>query len=220
MTISSLIDKQDSFEIVRDKIAQILAEETASQQALAFAAGKDPELWKLRIYTERSSAFEQFLNDPVDFSPLVNVWYDSSTFNKSSSDTIRRQKADGIYNIDCYGYGQSSSNNAGHLSGDEVAAKTAQRALRLVRNILMAAQYTYLDLRGLVWDRWPQSITVFQPQFDSAPVQNIVAGRVTFAVGFNEISPQVEPTILESVNVQIKRSLDGQVLAELEYDYT
>ena len=46
MTIQALIDKQDSFEIVRDKIGLILASESASQQALATAAAKDPDLWR------------------------------------------------------------------------------------------------------------------------------------------------------------------------------
>ena len=42
----SLIDKQDSFEIVRDKIALILANEIASQQVLAKADSRNPDDWK------------------------------------------------------------------------------------------------------------------------------------------------------------------------------
>ena len=77
MTIPTLIDKQDTFEIVRDQIATILVTEIVSQQALAVADGKDPDLWKVRIYTERSNAWEQFLEvPPVDESPICNIWYD------------------------------------------------------------------------------------------------------------------------------------------------
>ena len=46
-----LIDKLDTFEIVRDEIAAILATEIASQEALA-AGEPDPTLWRLRVFLE------------------------------------------------------------------------------------------------------------------------------------------------------------------------
>ena len=62
--IPDLIDKEDTFEIVRNQIALILANESASQVALATTAGKpDPNLWALKVYTERSNPWEQALND-------------------------------------------------------------------------------------------------------------------------------------------------------------
>ena len=61
-----LIDKQDSFEIVRDQIAAILKTEITSQIALATTAGKpNPDDWKLRIFSERANPWEQFLNGPT-----------------------------------------------------------------------------------------------------------------------------------------------------------
>jgi len=222
MTISTLIDKQDTFEIVRDQIAQILANEVASQMAIATTDGKNPDDWKLRIFTERSNPWEQF-RDPddvgFDSSPIVNVWFDNSTFDPSASNVIERQKADAIYNIDCYGYGQSRDDGAGHIAGDKDAAFEVQRAIRLVRNILMAAHYTYLDLRGTVWQRWAQSVTVFQPQLDSRNVSHVVGGRLTFRVTFNEHSPQYEPVTLEAVMVDVKRTEDGEIVAQAGYEY-
>lgn len=219
--IDSLIDKQDNFEIVRDKIATILVAETANQQALASAASKDPNLWKLRIFTERSNPWEQFSNAPSDKSPLVNVWYDSSTFIAGSSNVSERQKAEATFNIDCYGYATSSNNGGGgHNPGDRDAAFEVQRAIRLVRNILMAAEYTYLESRGLVWQRWPQSITVFQPQQNDTPIQNIIAARVALRVGFNEFAPQITPETLELVSTDVRRTEDGEIVLEADYDYT
>ena len=52
--IQTLINKTDSFELVRDKIAMILADEFASQQALAQAEAIDPAPWDISVYTERS----------------------------------------------------------------------------------------------------------------------------------------------------------------------
>ena len=220
MTIAALIDKQDTVEIVRDQIAAILALEVASQMALATTAGKDPDDFKLRIFSERSNPWEQFLNDQTDDSPLVNVWWDNSNFDLKASNIVERQKSETIYNIDCYGFASSKDNpSGGHLPGDREAAFKAHRAIRLVRNILMAAEYTYLDLRGTVWRRWIQSITIFQPQQDSNTMQQIVGARLAFRVEFNEFSPQIPTEILELLSVDVKRTEDGQIVLEADYDY-
>ena len=219
MPIPTLIDKQDNFEVIRDQIAAILVLEVASQMALATLAAKDPNDFKLRIFTERSNPWEQFLNDQVDRSPLVNVWYDNSNFNLSKSNILERQASETIYNIDCYGFGISKDDGAGHKPGDREAALEVQKALRLVRNILMAAEYTYLGLRGLVWQRWPQSITVFQPELGSQPVQQIVGARLAFRVIFNEFSPQFELETLELLSVDVRRVEDGEIVLEADYQY-
>lgn len=109
MTIASLIDKQDTVEIIRDQIAAILALETTAQQALATAAAKDPDLWKLRIYQERANPWENLPSKTDDRSPVVNVWWDSSTFDMSASNIVERQKSSATINIDCYGYGISAT---------------------------------------------------------------------------------------------------------------
>lgn len=220
--IQTLIDKQDTSEIVRDQIAAILASEVAGQMALATAAGKNPANWKLRVFSERSMPWEQFLSPhPSDTSPIVNVWYDNSSFDARSSNSLERQKAEATYNIDLYGYGRSAGIPAGgHIPGDREAAYEAQRALRLVRNILMSAEYTYLGLRGLVWSRWPQSATVFQPQIDAQQVQQIVGARLAMRVEFNEFSPQYQPEILELVSATVQRTEDGEIVLSADYDYT
>jgi len=224
--IDALIDKQDSFEIVRDQISAILATEVASQMALATAATKDPNDWKLRIFEERSNPWEQWLEDsPADISPIINVWYDNSTFDLKAGSTVERQKTTGIFNIDCYGYGISQDDGGtGHLPGDREAALEVQKAVRLVRNILMAGTYTYLELRGLVWRRWVDKVTIFQPQDirnaqQIINVQKIVGSRIAFNVIFNEFSPQVPFETLELVSVDVKRTEDGQIIAEADYQY-
>lgn len=220
--IDTLIDKQDTFEIVRDKIALILASESASQMALATLAAKDPDDWKLRVYTERSNPWEQWLevDEKTDLSPIVNVWFDNSNFDKSASNVMERQKSVGTFNIDCYGYGISEDDQAGgQLAGDQEAALEVHRAIRLVRNILMSATYTHLGLRGVVWSRWPQAITVFQPQIEGRQVQQVVGARVALQVTFNEFSPQVVEEILELVSIDIKRAEDGAIVIDADYQY-
>lgn len=217
--IQTLIDKRDTFETVRDQIAGILVSEINNQMTLATAAGKDPNLWKLRVYTERANPWETWLNAQDDESPIVNIWYDNSSFDPAASNVSERQKTDGIFNIDCYGFGKSKNEVAGgHNAGDEGAAIAVQRAFRLVRNILMASEYTYLGLRGTVWGRWPQSATVFQPQIDGRQFQNIVGARFALKATFNEFAPQYAGMNLEYVAIDIYRAGDGQVSLEMGGD--
>ena len=223
MVIDSLIDKSDNFEIIRDQIAAILVAEVSSQMALATTAAKDPADWKLRVFTERSNPWEQWLNleTQTDRSPVISVWFDNSSYDPKASNVIERQKSETVFNIDCYGVGISSDvQGGGHTPGDQEAAFEVQRAYRLVRNILMSAEYTYLGLRGLVWSRWPQSATGFQPQLDGRALQHVQGLRLAFRVVFNEFAPQITPETLEYLSIDVKRTEDGEIVLEADYDYS
>jgi len=223
--ITVLTEGPDNFEIIRDQIAGILVAESEAQQALATAGGKDPELWKLRVFAERANpldGFQEADDGTVDSTPLVNVWFDNASFDASSSNVVERQKATGTFNIDCYGYGVSGPGVAddyaiGHQPGDEKAATEAHRALRLCRRFLMAGAWTYLGLRGTVWKRWPQSISAFQPQIDGRPAQHIVGARFSLAVDFNETSPQVVGSPLTFIAIQVKRKETGEIYLTADY---
>jgi len=215
-----LIDKQDTVEIVRDQIAAILAIESAAQVVLATNAAKpDPGLWRLRVYQERANPWDVFQDG--DQASVVNVWWDSSSFDEKASNIMERQKSTARINIDCYGHGVSAAASpGGQTAGDQSAAEAVQRAVRLVRNILMAAEYTYLGLRGVVWRRWPAAVSIFQPQQDAQNVLQVVGARLTFNVEFNEYSPQVEPVELELLSANVLRTEDGRVAVATDYDYT
>jgi len=207
--ITTLIDKQDNVELIRDEIASILAVEQQNQQALATADGQDPDLWKLRVYRERSNPWAEFQPAPEspvdDVSPIVNVWFDTESFDESRSNTVRNQHATATYNIDCYGYAKSESDpGGGHKPGDREAALVSQRAARLCRNILMAGHYTYLGMRGVVWKRFPRSIETFQVPIDNRNAIKVVDTRLALLVQFSEFSPQVEPVELELLSVTVR----------------
>lgn len=221
MTIASLIDKLDGFETVRAKIVQILVNEVAAQKALATAAGKDPALWDLKVYEERANAWESYLQSDTVPVPVVNVWHDDANYDMGRGNVIERQGAEGTFNIDVYGFGKSQDvAGGGHLAGDKEAALATSRAVRLVRNILMAAEYTYLDLRGVVGQRWTSSTKFYQPQIDDNAAQQVHAARITFTVRYNELSPQVEAVDLETILLTVKRAEDGSTVLEAQYDAT
>lgn len=218
--LDALIDKQDTFEIVELKIAEILVAEIANQMALAAIALKDPALWDLRIFSERTNPWEQFVNDQDDQVPLVNIWYDNGNFNRSKSDDVERQLHESTFNIDIVGFGIAKDDGGtGHIPGDLAAADNVHRAYRLVRNILMADINNKLQLPGIVWSRWPQSVTEFQPEINKESAQKVVAMRIAFKADFNEFSPQQTPEILEQVSVDVKRTEDGQIVLEADYVY-
>lgn len=182
----------------------------------------DPRLWRLKVYLERANPWADFINapDPLDVSPIINVAFDTTSYDQSRSNSVQRQRAIAIYHIDCYGYGVSSTEDPdeeGHLPGDEDAALEAHRAVRLVRNILMAGAHTYLGLQGLVAFRWPQSVTIFQPTADERRVQNVVGARIALEVHFNEFSPQVEGEPLELISTSVLRAETGQLLLRADY---
>lgn len=218
--IQNLIDKLDNFEHVRDAIVAILAAETASQQALAIAAGKDPDLWALTIYAERSNPWEAFIDSPTQADPIVNVWYESSTANPGASNSIQRQDMRGVFNIDCYGYAQSVETEDGHAPGDEAAAFAAHRAARLVRNIIQAAQYKHLLARDVVNERTITNVSAFQPAQQNSSIQQILAVRLTLNVRFNEFAPEYEGEPLEYLSLEVLRAEDGSTYFVADYDYT
>ena len=225
--IQSLMTGQDQFEIVRDQIAALIELNQLNQQALASAALQDPALWELRVFTERSNPWEQFLNIDVNnasanFSPIVNVWFDTTQYPQNLGNTVEWQRSQTTYNVDIVGFAASTDDGGtGQLPGDRESAFTVQRGIRFVRRILMASENIHLQLdRKIVGDRWIQSIEAFQPQLDSIPVQQIVGARISFRVSFLEFSPQGdESQILEEIRIDVLRAEDGQIALQQQFNY-
>ena len=220
MVLDYLINKQDNIEIVRDRIGYILLEEVANQQTLATAEGLDPDDYKMRIFVEAFNPIEQFLNAPTDTSPLIDIWYDNDTFDLSASNVSNRQKTDAVYNIDCYGYGESTETVEGHDPGDRSAALESARAARLVRNILMATDNIYLGLRKIVWRRWLLTRNAFQPERGTNSVQKVLGTRLRFGVQLNETVQEPSLSRLNYVAVDFHRADNGQLYFSHDFDYS
>jgi hypothetical protein len=224
--IDQLIDKTDTFELVRDEIAAILLAETTNQKALAVAAGKPAQDWALNIYTERSDPWNEYLDlpetveNPAPAPRIVNVWFNGLTFDMAGSNVVESQKATAIFHVDCYAYAASADAAIGHLPGDQAASLQVHRVVRLVRNILMAATYTYLGMRGIVGRRWITAIDAFQPSANDRLAQSIGAARISLQVEFNEFSPQVTGGKLELISVAVTRSEHtGQIYFTANYPH-
>lgn len=233
--IQELIDKFDSFELIRDQIAAILKTESIGQQELAKAAGKDPDFWKLRVFTERSAPWQAFQGHDQEFHvPIVNVWFENATPTKSSSNVISHQEMLGTFHVDCYGFGVDKRTLEGQRSADDSAAREAHRALRLVRNILMSGYYTLLGFpmaseftpeqkaageRQIVMSRFPGATTAFQPTQDEQPVSRVSAVRLDLEVAYNETSHEYQGVPLELLALTMQRTEDQEWFSA-EYDLT
>lgn len=209
--IEYLLSTPDNVEIVRDQIAAILKLEIEKQGELGLSPVP-------RVFVERSNPWGQLHEQPANEQPIINVWFDTESFDGAASNVTERQKCEGTFNIDVYAFGTSASEGSdGHAPGDELAAFACQRSLRLVRQILMSAHYTYLGLRGLVGKRWPQTLTMFRPTTDDRNAQNIVAGRLALVVSFNEFAPQIAGEPLETLSLEVKRAGTGELYLSADY---
>jgi len=217
--ITGLIDKLDNNEVVRNKIAVILATEEANQRTLATAASKNPDLWKFSVYIERAKPWEVLTDndgDEIGEMPLVNVSFDNDNFDNKGSANLQIQKTRGTFYIDCYAH----KNKTVSLSGDEATSKEADRIARLVRNIIMHGAYTYLDLQGVVTKRMITRREKLQPDIRQEGLENIVVSRLTLDVEYDELASQTSPVTMEQVFGQSKVSDTSKVLFDVDFDYT
>jgi len=213
--ITTLINKQDSNEIIRDQLGAILAIEVSNQRTLATAAELDPDDFSFSVYIEQAKPWES------EEMPLANVVFDNDRFDNKNSNIIDRQRATGTFFIDCYAKKETTDS----YSGDELSSKEADRIARLVRNIIMAGEYTYLCLgtrelsTSIVTRRYVVRREKFQPDTRNEAYENIIACRLTIEVEYDEFSPQVEMEDFELLINSCKRE-DEKVYFSTEYDMT
>ena len=223
--INELLDTPDRYETVRDMIAAILATEIGNQQALASTSGQDPDLYAVDVFSERSFSVERFLEGEYK-CPLVNVWWQSLNEHTGTS-TVHHTEDEVVYFLDFVAAGRTADDGGdGHVAGDRQARLAVQRAIRLVRQILMSGQYTYLGsprkAGQIVFGRAVQSIVVNEPEYveESRLAQWIATARMTLRVRLAMDSPQVQGETIELITNSVTRSSDGKVLARADYAFT
>ena len=210
-----LITEKDGFEIVRDKIALILATERDLQKAEAASLGEDPSLWDFKVYIERSNPFEAF--NSGDMTPVINVLYDNSSTDLAGSDLSSNQATESLIHIDIMAQAKTAATATGHAPGDEQAAREAQRVARIARQILMHGKYEYLQLSKMVGRRYMQTRTSFQPRLQT--VQNILGVRLSFVVEHMEYISIEDYPVIEQMYITLKHDPEGAIIAELDLTY-
>ncbi len=229
-TLTTLLEGNDAFELVRDQIALLIFDNAAAQFALAVGES-DPSLWALDVYTERSTAWEAWLNDEAGKTPIVNVSFESANVILEQSGPTC-QIYDGLFHVDCYGRGIAEDDPAagpGHTPGDLAAIIAATRAAKLCRRFLMAGENLYLQLRRnavgptgpAVTKRMVSGIASLGVNETASPALRVAAYRLSVAVQYREDVPLGdESNELEYIAADIRRNIDGKLIGEADFDLT
>lgn len=211
MEINRLLSDPDNVEIVRDQVAGILALELENQYNLALEDEdlKKPEDYKVKVYIENDEPWA--VQDEENPFPAINVSFDHYTID--TDDGSKDRIINALYYIDCY--------TAGNYDGEGLAGRVAKiksmKVARLVRNILQAANYRYLKLRGIVNS---QSITECNSGVIKDPAGAVKVGvqRIKLEVELFEDSPQIERDNLEIMDFTC-RTTTGEVLLNIDEEY-
>tara|TARA_R110002167_G_scaffold110087_4_gene280339 strand:+ start:4553 stop:5161 length:609 start_codon:yes stop_codon:yes gene_type:complete len=181
MALLNLKIPEQNFEIVRDRLALILADEIAAQAAIAPLT---PEL-DATVHLERFVPFSQ-----VDM-PCVNVVFASGSYDNQNAKTV-----DGLYkyNIDVYAKAKSTSTDG----GDKLASIKLHSILGICRAILESPQYRTLGLAAPSLQRVTVvDINVEEPK-NTQDGSSVIMGRLTFDV-----------SVCEGVQLQIANNIAG-----------
>ncbi len=168
---------EQNFELVRDRIAEILADEILAQSLIVPLT---PEL-NAKVFVERFVPF-----DKTDI-PCVNVVFANGNYDNQNTLT-----ADGLYkyNIDVYAKAKSTTIEG----GDKLASIKLHRLLGICRAILENPQYRTLAFAPPSLQRVTVvDIAIEQPQ-NTQDGSSVIMGRLTFDVSV------CEGTQLQSAN--------------------
>lgn len=175
-----------AFELVRNRIADILIDELANQATITYK----PEL-DATVFTERFVPF-----DKVEM-PAVNVMltrgdYDNQT-TIDSDGTYR-------YNIDCYHKAPTTSIK----DGDSEAMRKLQTLIGTCRAILESSKYITLGfVAPFVMNKHVENIQIAAPP-DAKDSSSVVMGRITFVVRVPEEVDKLTPELIAGFDTQVK----------------
>ncbi len=180
-----------SFELIRDRILQILLIEFENQYLLTY----DDALY-LGVYIERSTPL-----DKTELNAIVISLFDGDYSNKNQG------YVDGIYtfNIDCF----SSAKSSQGISGDTLAMKDLQKIMRVVRAVLENPVYKTLNFTpGGINKTYISKISIGPSNKEDA--LNTSWGRLIFNVIAPETTSLITPALIGGYDTRIKIDNSGR----------
>jgi hypothetical protein len=189
--ITVLIKNPDSIEIIRDQVSAILKIECAAQYKMATDQGAaDAADYRIGIWKEKTRPW-QITEDAEKKNPfpLVNVSLMGFHADTPPGPVIGQKKYVGEIYLDCYASGEFDSEDQ---SDDTDSAVKAWKIGRIVRNIILREQYSYLGLRGIVRDFRITEVKTGDPRNNENSAQSVTICRLVLSFNYYEDSPQVE----------------------------
>lgn len=176
---------QQNFEVVRDRIFEILVDEIESQATLTY----DPDL-DASVYVEYGPPFQS------SQTPCVNIMVGNGDYSNKN-----QGQADGGYNyyIDCFASARTTETN----DGSTLAAFKLQRLMGVIRAILEDPLYKTLGIAPPSLSRTSVTELRFQePQPQDA--SSMAMGRITFNVVVMEDVRLSTANLIAGYNTQVK----------------
>lgn len=176
------------FELIRNRIGEIIADELSNQAALL-----GDEKLDATVFVERTS--------PIDKTelPVINVSLSNGKYENKHQGSV-----DGTYafNVDVFTKSKSTDN----ADGDVESAFILQRIIGICRSILENPIYNTLGFATpFIGRTYCSEINIAAPGKDDSI--NTMMGRLTFNVMCNEPNVLISPALIAEYNTQVKLEL-------------
>src|SRR3990167_773665 len=198
MSLLNVLIPPQNFELIRDRIGEILFVELQNQIALG-------ETLNPTIYVERSSAF-----DHTEL-PTINIVVASGNYD---NETVKQ--SDGTYTYIIYVYTGAKGNSLSN--GDKKASLKLQRLIGMCRAILKNPQYRLLGYAAPFISRTTVSgFEIGDPQSVN-DTENVMKGRITFVVKVAETVELITPNNIDGwfTNVMLEETNEGYIFTQYD----
>lgn len=178
------------FEIVRDRIGEILADEILSQVTKSYNEDIDAD-----VYVERSNQ-----NDKTEL-PLINISLSTGSYDNKNQGHVNGTY---IYDIDIY----TNAKSTDELGGDVLAAMKLQRIMGVCRAILENPIYKTLGYEpGFILRTGCSDLNIAVPGAGKLDTLNTLMGRLSFSVVIIESTTLIVPVLAAGYDTTIKMEL-------------
>lgn len=196
MSKISTIIGASSFEIVRDKIAEILAveianqrimlqsiiDDTASSESDILSANFSISCLPSKVWVER---FTRPTPGEID-SVWINVMF--AKRKKSYLQTISHQHSENTFVVEAWSRGASTTMNNEVIRGDTLSSKRLSRTLSVCSQILKSKHYDYLDMPKCIGNLDVAQIDIAQPEYGAETSENLIFGSMCIEADLNDKS--------------------------------
>jgi len=178
-----------NFELIRDKIAEILYLEIENQWILTY----DNDL-RLAVWVERTIPFDH------TEMPAINVSLASGSYDNDSP-----KSSDGtyLYNIDVF----TKSAKVGTTNGDQLAAIKMQRLLGVCRAIMRNNAYFVLGFAQPSLSNTKVTSLLINDASNHKDAEHVMMGRMVFSVRVPETVELKVANLIEGSDTAVKMSL-------------
>jgi len=181
-----------AYELIRDRIAAIVADELFQQAAINYDSELDAS-----IFLERSTPFNQ------SELPAVNIMLADGNYTDES---VNAQRGSYSYHIDVYAKASSIPGER----GDQASAVRMQRIVGVIHAILSDKHYITLQFaRPFIENTRVEGIIMANPK-DTKDAANVIMGRITFVVRVPENVQDYPAITLAGYDTQVQIELSAQ----------